>query len=505
MSALLLGGNGTEHIRIDASTLNRHGLIAGATGTGKTVTLQVLAEQLSGAGVPVFLADIKGDLSGLSQAGRAHPKITERIDYIAMKEHALKAMPTVFWDVFGNLGHPIRTTISELGPLLLANLLELNETQTGILYACFKEADANGLLMLDIDDLNAMLNWLGENRNELRQDYGNISQSSVGAIRRRLLILEEQGIHHFLGEPALKLTDLIQTDKDGKGIINIFDVTQLMQQSPRLYSTILLWLLSELFEELPEVGDGEKPKFVIFLDEAHLIFDDAPKSLVDKIEQVVRLIRSKGVGVFFITQSPLDIPASVAGQLGLKIQHALRAFTPKDKKSLKAVAESFRPNPSFATEATLPELGIGEALVSSLDHQARPTPVEKTLICPPYSQIGPIDAATRAEQIKTSIHAGKYETAVNRESAYELLTQRAEQKLRADENEQEQLEQSRERERQQKIEARTRSKASKKPPAKKRSNRQSAGEAFVKSITRALGGQIGRRIARGILGSLFKR
>lgn len=501
MSALLLGGNGQSQVVLDPRTLNRHGLIAGATGTGKTVTLQVLTEQLSEMGVPVFLADIKGDLSGLSQPGKPHKKVTERIDYIAMESHTFKAMPTVFWDVFGQLGHPIRTTISELGPLLLSNLLELNDTQTGILYACFKEADSSGLLMLDLDDLNAMLNWLGENAKELRQTYGNISLSSIGAIRRRLLVLEEQGVKHFLGEPALKLGDIMKTDENGHGIINIFDVTQLMQKAPRLYSTILLWLLSELFEELPEVGDPEKPKFVIFLDEAHLIFDDAPKSLTDKIEQVVRLIRSKGVGVFFISQSPLDIPQDVVGQLGLKIQHALRAFTPKDKKVLKAVAESFRENSAFDTGAVLPDLGIGEALVSSLDEKSRPTPVEKTLICPPYSQIGPITPEVRTALIAGSIHFGKYENAVNRESAYELLAERAEVKLKS---ETEAKERDERREAEEKAEKSNRRSSVKSKPAR-RSNRQSVGEAFVKSITRALGGQLGRQIVRGILGSLFKR
>ena len=505
MSFLTLGGNGSTQILVDTRTLNRHGLIAGATGTGKTVTLQVLVEQLSGAGIPVFLADVKGDLSGLSNPGRAHKKVTERLDYIGIANHEFKAAPSVFWDVFGALGLPMRATVSDLGPLLLSNLLELNEAQTGILYACFKEADTNGLLMLDFDDLNAMLGWLADNATELREDYGNISAASIGAIRRRLLILEEQGAKQFFGEPAVELADLIRTNSDGKGLVNILDVTQLMQKSPKLYSTILLWLLSELFEELPEVGDQDKPKFVIFLDEAHLIFDNAPKSLQDKIEQVVRLIRSKGVGVFFVTQSPLDIPADVAGQLGLKIQHALRAFTPKDKKTLKSVADSFRPNPAFDTNTTLPDLGIGEAIVSTLTEKGSPTPVEKTLISPPHSQIGPITAEERVSQLKQSPLFIKYEKRVNRESAYELLASRAEQKLNSELENERKEEQEKQREAARKEMERRRQQIDKRKTTTHRSSRQSTGEAFIKSITRALGSQIGRQIARGILGSLFKR
>ena len=495
MSTFIIGGNGTQPITLETSTLNRHGLIAGATGTGKTVTLQVCVEQLSEAGIAVFVADIKGDLSGLSVAGASHKKVTERLDYIGIKNHLFKAMPTVFWDVFGKLGHPIRTTISELGPLLLAHLLELNETQTGVLYACFKEADDNGLLMLDIDDLTAMLAYLSDNAKDLRSRYGNINTASIGAIRRSLLILEEQGATHFFGEPALALSDLIKTDSSGAGVVNILDVTQLMQTSPRLYATILVWLLSELFEELPEVGDLEKPKFVLFLDEAHLIFDGSSKSLADKFEQVVRLIRSKGVGVIFVTQSPLDIPEQILGQLGFKIQHALRAFTPKDQKTLKSVADSFRPNPAFDTKTILPELGIGEALVSTLDDKGRISAVEKTLLSPPSSKIGAISAAERSQKIQQSAVLSKYEHSINRESAYEQLAKRAEQKLHDDEKVKTE---NQERENHQQNAPST------PQPKARSSNRQSTGEAFVKSMSRALGSQIGRQIVRGILGSLFK-
>ncbi len=503
MSALLIGGNGTQQIAVETSTLNRHGLIAGATGTGKTVTLQVLVEQLSAVGIPVFLADVKGDLSGLASAGSPHKKVTERLDHIGIGDHPFHPAPCLFWDVFGEAGHPIRTTISELGPLLLSNLLQLNETQTGILYACFKEADSNGLLMLDLDDLNAMLGWLADNAKDLRDDYGNISAASVGAIRRKLLILEEQGAKQFFAEPAVELGDLMCVNANGKGLINILDATQLMQKSPRLYSTILLWLLSELFESLPEVGDQAQPKFVLFLDEAHLLFDGASKSLSDKIEQVVRLIRSKGVGVFFVSQSPMDIPEDVAGQLGLKIQHALRAFTPKDKKMLKSVADGFRPNPTFDTNAVLPELGIGEALVSGLDAKGSPTIVEKTLIRPPSSKIGPIMPTERKALISGSHLYAKYQKSINRESAYEQLEKRAEEKLKADATQMQRAE--RERQLKKEREQLERARKKKASPTRSSRRRQSTGEAFVKSITRALGSQIGRQIGRGILGSLFKR
>jgi Predicted ATPase len=503
MTHILLGGTGTKQVQIDTSLLNRHGLIAGATGTGKTVSLQVMVEQLSRAGVPVFLPDVKGDLSGLASAGKPHPKVTERLDYIGISEHNFAPLPTVFWDVRGTSGHPLRTTISDIGPLLLSNLLELNETQTGILYACFKEADEQGWLMLDIEDLNAMLAWLGENAAELKTVYGNISSSSIGAIKRRLLILEEQGIADFLGEPALELKDIMAVNDAGEGAVNILHAVTLLRDSPRLYSTILLWLLSELFEELPEVGDPDKPKLVIFLDEAHLLFKTSNKSLTEKIENVVRLIRSKGVGVFFVSQNPLDIPSEVAGQLGLKIQHALRAFTGKDRKALKAVAESFRDNPEFETLTVLPELGTGEALVSCLDKKGRPQPVEKTLICPPISRIGPLTDAERKVELARSAFGEKYDVRINRESAHELLLKRTEQQMAetkaAESAEQRQLE----RERAAKQESKQRTAAAK--PKRRASNRQSVGEALMKSISRAVGSQLGRQIARGILGSIFKR
>ena len=463
---------------------NRHGLIAGATGTGKTVTLQVLAESFSRLGVPVFTADIKGDLSGLASAGLPHPKIDERLTKIPLQNYHLRPYPVVFWDIFGEQGHPIRTTISEMGPLLLSNLLGLNDTQSGILYGCFKIADDQGLLLLDLKDLRAMLTWMSNNASELRSEYGNISGASIGAIQRQLIVLEEQGADKFLGEPAVKLSDLMQVDFSGNGVISVFDATKLVVQSPRVYSSFLLWLLSELFEQLPEVGDPEKPKLVFFFDEAHLLFDQAPKMLVDKIEQVVRLIRSKGVGIYFITQTPLDIPENILGQLGLKIQHALRAFTPKDRKVIKSVAQSFPPNSAFDTEAAITDLGIGEALVSVLDEKGRPLPVQRTLISPPESHIGTLSELIRQERIERSPLKGRYDTIVDRESAYEILKNRAKE-MQAQQDETDK----------QKMNGKARSTSG--------SRRQSAGEAFIKSTARAIGSQLGRQIIRGIMGSIF--
>jgi DNA helicase HerA-like ATPase len=390
----------------------------------------------------------------------------------------------VFWDILGKNGHPIRTTVSEMGPLLLSNLLDLNDTQSGILYSCFKIADDQGLLLLDLKDLRSMLIWMSDNASELRGDYGNISTSSIGAIQRQLLVLEEQGAENFFGEPAVKLADLMQVDFSGNGVISIFDATKVMAQAPKVYASFLLWLLSELFEELPEIGDPEKPKFVFFIDEAHLLFDQAPKMLIDKIEQVVRLIRSKGVGIYFITQSPLDIPEDILGQLGLKIQHALRAFTPKDRKVIKSVAQSFPANPAFDSEATLTELGIGEALVSVLDPKGRPLPVQRTLICPPESRIGPLAEEERQEKIQRSPFKGRYDEVLDRESAYEILKGRA-QERQAQELEEEQ-----------------RKRVDKSAPAGGR-RRQGMGEAFIKSAARSIGSQVGRQIIRGIMGSLF--
>jgi len=462
---------------------NRHGLIAGATGTGKTITLQTLAESFSRSGVPVFATDIKGDLSGLGSAGSSNPKIDERLLAIPLPDYRLRPYPVIFWDIFGNNGHPIRSTISEMGPLLLSNLLNLNDTQSGILYGCFKIADDQALLLLDLKDLRAMLTWMSDNTRELRGEYGNITSASIGAIQRRLLVLEEQGAEHFFNEPAVKLADIMQVDFSGNGIISIFDATKLMAQSPRVYSSFLLWLLSELFEQLPEVGDLEKPKLVFFFDEAHLLFDQAPKMLVDKIEQVVRLIRSKGVGIYFISQSPLDIPDEVLGQLGLKIQHALRAFTPKDRKVIKSTAQSFRANPDFDTETCITELGIGEALVSVLDKKGRPLPVQRTLIRPPESRIGPLADEERQARIDSSPLKDRYSEIVDRESAYEELKKRAEEM----EFKQEQQK-----------------KPGKKPKKTSGRKRQSTGEAFVKSAVRSIGSQIGRQIVRGIMGSIFR-
>lgn len=479
---LAIGGANGKLISQLAKLSNRHGMIAGATGTGKTVTLQILAEGFSQMGVPVFVADIKGDLSGLAKAGAPHPKIDERLAEIPIKDFAYNANPVVFWDMFGKKGHPIRTTISEMGPLLLSNLLELNDTQSGILYACFSIADDEGLLLLDLKDLRSMLSWMAENASELSSNYGNISKASVAAIQRRLLVLDQQGAKNFFGEPALGLRDLMQRDEDGRGIINILDATKLSSQSPKLYASFLLWLLSELFEQLPEVGDAKKPKLVFFFDEAHLLFDRAPRSLVDKIEQVVRLIRSKGVGIYFISQNPTDIPEDILGQLGLRIQHALRAFTPKDKKVVKTVAETFRPNPNFDCKQIITELGTGEALVSVLDENGSPTPVERTLIRPPQSRIGPLKAAERTEVIENSIIGDSYNESMDRNSAHEILQKRAKKTV-------------------QKVErAQTKQK---KQPAQRRSNRQGIGEAMMKSVARSMGSALGRKIIRGILGSMF--
>jgi len=461
---------------------NRHGLIAGATGTGKTITLQVLAESFSRLGVPVFAPDIKGDLSGLAHTGAPHPKIDERLSMIPLESYQQRPYPVVFWDIFGQQGHPIRSTVSEMGPLLLSNMLALNDTQTGVLYSCFRIADDQGLLLLDLKDLRAMLTWMGENAAELRREYGNISGASIGAIQRQLLVHEEQGAENFFGEPAINLADLMQTDFSGNGVISILDASQLTVQAPMVYASFLLWLLSELYEQLPEIGDPEAPRLVFFFDEAHLLFNKSSGELVQKIEQVVRLIRSKGVGIYFITQSPLDIPDAVLGQLGLKVQHALRAFTPKDRKVIKGAAQSFRPNPDFDTETTLTDLGIGEALVSVLDSKGRPRPVQRTLIRPPESFIGALDQQTRRIRMDRSPLKGRYDDMVDRESAHEILKDRAQEAHAQQEKAQA---------------AKTVKKAARGRP------RQSTGEAFVKSAARAIGSQVGRQIVRGILGSLF--
>lgn len=493
-SEILIGGNGQTQVSLLAKTANRHGMVAGATGTGKTVTLQILAEGFSAIGVPVFLADVKGDLSGLAQAIAMNDKITSRLETIGMDGFTPQANPTLFWDLFGKQGHPIRTTISDMGPLLLSSLMELNDTQTGVLYAAFSIADDNGMLLLDLKDLRSMLGWMGDHAKELSSEYGNISTASIGAIQRQLLVLEEQGAENLLGEPALNLNDLMITDFSGRGVVSILDVTQLMSRSPRVYATFLLWLLAELFENLPEVGDPDKPKLVLFFDEAHLLFDRAPRPLLDKIEQVVRLIRSKGVSVFFISQSPLDIPSDILGQLGTRIQHALRAFTPKDKNTVRSVAQNFRENPKLDTEKVITELGTGEALVSVLNKDGSPTPVERILIRPPQSRIGPLTDAERAEVLGRSPLKGRYDTPVDRESAFEMLKQRAAEEERMERAERAQIEQEKQ--------AR-KSSRSKGNIWTGTSGRQGVGEAIVKSVARSVGSSLGRQIIRGVLGSLL--
>jgi len=484
--SFVIGADNDIPVELLAQMSNRHGLIAGATGTGKTITLQILAESFSRLGVPVFAADIKGDLSGIAAAGNPHPKIEERLRKILLVDYVQRPYPVVFWDIFGQKGHPIRSTISEMGPLLLANLLDLNDTQSGLLYSCFKIADDDGLLLLDLKDLRALLAWMSDHANALRGEYGNITGASIGAMQRKLLMLEEQGAEHFFSEPAVQLSDLMQTDFSGNGVISILDVSTLVSKSPRIYATFLLWLLSELFEQLPEVGDPEKPRLVFFFDEAHILFDQAPKPLIEKIEHVVRLIRSKGVGIYFITQSPLDIPEDVLGQLGLKIQHALRAFTPKDRQVIKSVARSFRSNDTFDSEAVLTELGIGEALVSVLDAKGTPRPVQRTLIRPPESRIGPLTDAERNERINRSPFRGRYDTVVDRESAYELLKKRAEE-LQVQQDAEKRL--------------KTAQQAEAKPV--RSSKKQSIGDAFMKSTARSIGSYVGRQIIRGVLGSIF--
>jgi uncharacterized protein len=417
----------TEPINLLPKMANRHGLIAGATGTGKTVTLQTLAENFSARGVPVFMADVKGDLAGLSQPGANNPKVVERAKELQIDDFKAEACPVVFWDVFGEQGHPVRATVSEMGPLLLGRLLELNDTQEGVLNMVFKIADENGLLLLDLKDLRSMLQYVADNADQFKTQYGNISAASAGAIQRNLLALESQGADKFFGEPALDLDDLLQT-QGGKGVVNILAADKLMQKSPKVYATFLLWMLSELFENLPEIGDPEKPKLVFFFDEAHLLFGDIAPAVQQKIEQVVRLVRSKGVGVYFVSQNPLDIPDVVLGQLGNRVQHALRAFTPRDQKAVKAAAETFRQNPKLKVETVLTELAVGEALVSMLDENGTPQVVERAKIIPPRSQVGAITPDERKQIITSSVLAGHYENAVDRESAYEKLQARAGEK-----------------------------------------------------------------------------
>ena len=417
---LIIAMSQGKEIAILPRMANRHGLITGATGTGKTVTLQRMAESFASIGVPVFLADVKGDLAGISAAGVASEKMLARLKDIGIDHFEPRANTAVFWDVFGEKGHPVRATISDMGPLLLSRLLNLNETQSGVLTLVFKIADDNGLLLLDMKDLRAMVQFVGDNARKFTTEYGNISTASIGAIQRSLLAIEEQGGDQFFGEPMLDIADLMQTDAEGRGVINVLAAEKLYNR-PKLYSTFLLWLLSELFERLPEVGDAEKPKLVFFFDEAHLLFTDAPQALLEKVEQVVRLIRSKGVGVYFVTQNPLDIPDTVLAQLGNRVQHALRAFTPRDQKAVKTAAETMRPNPAFDAATVITELGVGEGLISFLDEKGRPAPVERSFVIAPGSRIGVLTDAERAAAVQNSTVYGHYEKALDRESAYEKL------------------------------------------------------------------------------------
>ena len=487
-------GRGTQDVWLRLGMANRHGLIAGATGTGKTVSLQVLAEGFSRSGVPVFMADVKGDLAGIAQAGGDHPKAKERAAKLAIADYAGAACPAVFWDLFGKQGHPIRTTVSEMGPLLLSNLMELSEAQEGVLNIAFKVADEQGLLLLDLKDLRAMLTHLAENAADLAVRYGNVTKATVGAIQRALLVLEQQGGESFFGEPALDLNDFLRQDRQGLGYVNVLAADTLMK-SPRLYASFLLWLLAELFERLPEVGDRDRPALVFFFDEAHLLFNEAPKALLDQVEQVVRLIRSKGVGVYFITQNPIDVPDRVLGQLGNRIQHALRAFTPRDQKAVTLAAETFRANPGFSTAAAITELGVGEALVSTLEPGGAPSIVERALIAPPRSRIGPVGAEERQAIIERSPIAGKYDQTIDRESAYENLTARAEVPPPPKQSPWEPP-------RREAPRSQPRDYPRQEP---RRGNRQSVGEAFAKSAVRAIGSQVGRQIVRGVLGALLRR
>jgi len=499
---LLIAKAGKTDLALLPGLANRHGLISGATGTGKTVTLQTLAQRFSDIGVPVFMADVKGDLSGLAKSGAMGPKLQERLKALGIKDFVFAGCPVTFWDVFGRAGHPVRATVTDMGPLLLGRMLNLNETQEGVLALTFKVADDNGLLLLDMKDLRAMLQHLGDNARDFTTQYGNISAASIGTIQRGLLQVEQQGAEQFFGEPALNLDDLMQVDEKGRGVINILAADQLMG-SPKLYSTFLLWMLSELFEHLPEIGDPDKPKLVFFFDEAHLLFSEAPKALLEKIEQVVRLIRSKGVGIYFVTQNPIDIPETVLGQLGNRVQHALRAFSPRDQKAVKAAAETMRANPRLKVEQVITELGVGEALVSFLDDKGRPSIVERALVIPPGSRLGPVTAEERQAVVKGSVLFGHYEQAVDRESAYEKLKGRAEV-------------------RQGQAAAPGGGQAPASAPAgasggimdalggllggttgPRGAHHDGMLESAAKSAARAIGSQVGREIIRGVLGSVF--
>ncbi|MGR3321226.1 MAG: helicase HerA-like domain-containing protein [Pseudooceanicola sp.] len=486
---------------------NRHGLIAGATGTGKTVTLQIMAEGFAAAGVPVILSDVKGDLSGLAEAGSAdfklHGAFTERAGKIGFDDYGYAAFPVIFWDLFGEQGHPIRTTVSEMGPLLLSRLLELSEAQEGILNIAFRLADEEGLPLLDLKDLQALLVWVGENRTELSLRYGNISVQSIGAIQRSLLVLENQGGAQIFGEPALELSDLMRTDTDGRGMISILAADRLMG-APRLYATFLLWLLSELFETLPEVGDPDKPRLVFFFDEAHLLFDDAPKALIDKVEQVARLIRSKGVGVYFCTQNPADVPEDVLGQLGNRVQHALRAFTAKDRRELRHAAETYRDNPRFSTEDAIREVGVGEAVTSFLEDKGAPGVVERTLIRPPSSKLGPVAADARKALISASPVSGKYEEPIDRHSAHEMLKARAEKAAREAEAAEAGEDELPMAEREFQAGRRYSGSRVSRSTSRRSGGEDTFGSAITTAVIKELKGTTGRRIVRGILGGLFR-
>ncbi|MFO1417900.1 MAG: helicase HerA-like domain-containing protein [Methylotetracoccus sp.] len=472
MSEMLSVAKGADLCGLLPSMANRHGLITGATGTGKTVSLRVLAEAFSAIGVPIVMSDVKGDLSGLALAGEATPKIDARIRELGLTDHQYAGYPVVFWDVFGEGGHPLRTTVSDMGPLLLSRVLNLNETQSGLLSMAFRIADDRGLLLLDLKDLRAMVQYVGDHADEFKTEYGNVSKASVGAIQRNLLVVEEQGGDKFFGEPALDLADLMQTDADGRGCINVLVADRLIQ-APKLYATFLLWLLAELFETLPEVGDPEKPRLVFFFDEAHLLFDDASPALMDKIEQVVRLIRSKGVGVYFVTQNPVDIPDSVLGQLGNRVQHALRAFTPKDQKAVRAAAQTFRPNPSLDVEQVIGQLGVGEALVSFLDGKGQPAVVERAFVLPPHSRLAPLSETERKAVIAKSPLSGAYDETLDRESAYELLMKRATEVAEA------------------------------KPVREAARRTDTVLEAFAKTAARSVANSLGKELMRGLMGSLL--
>ena len=524
--SIFIGGGGEDRAQAQRLLLkfgNRHGLIAGATGTGKTVSLQILAEGFSEAGVPVFLADVKSDLSGLAAAGshehKLHEKLIARAGKIGFDDYGYDDFPVVFWDLFGERGHPVRTTVTEMGPLLLSRLLGLNETQEGVINIAFTIADDEGLLLLDLKDLRAILNHVGESAKEISTTYGYVTKSSVGAILRRLLVLEQQGGEAFFGEPALKLSDMIATEANGRGRINILAAETLMQ-SPKLYATFLLWLLSELFEELPEVGDPDKPKFVFFFDEAHLLFEDAPKALIEKVEMVARLIRSKGVGVYFITQNPADVPDDILGQLGNRIQHALRAYTPRDRKALRAAAQTFRQNPAFDAEEAIPDLGVGEALVSTLDPDGAPTMVERTLIRPPSSRLGPLKDDERTRVMQDSPLFGVYDEAVDRESAFEILNGRAEEAVPPAKEggggltiDFEQFNSARRyvpvnvpepRQPRRQVQRQAAPRQEEPAPRRRGHNRQTVAEAAMKSFARSVSSRLGREIARGVLGGLFR-